>query len=333
MVHTRTSNLAAGAIPVTMNDVSPIKIGIVGLGKISQEQHVPAILANSDFEIAFIADREKRAALNVPFFDSVADILKSDIAFDAVALCTSPQPRLELCKFLLPRRPCILLEKPAASTLPEAKQIQQEADRYRAPVFAAWHSRFAPYVDAAREWMATKELRHGKIDWRENVAKWHPGQNWLWEDGGFGVFDPGMNALSILTKIAPRHWRAEEAVLNFPANSKTPSSAKFTLHADNARIATSFEFHDNDEEVWCIHLEATDGSALTLSQGGAAISETCGGDIVRVSPSNEYPALYDHFVHLIRTRQSDCDLQPLEIIEEIFEVATRIDSNPISVSV
>ena len=42
-----------------------------------------------------------------------------------------------------------------------------------------------------------------EILWHEDVHKWHPGQQWIWEPGGFGVFDPGINAFSIATKIFP----------------------------------------------------------------------------------------------------------------------------------
>jgi D-galactose 1-dehydrogenase len=30
-----------------------------------------------------------------------------------------------------------------------------------------------------------------------------PGQRWIWEPGGFGVFDPGINAFSIATGFSP----------------------------------------------------------------------------------------------------------------------------------
>ena len=43
----------------------------------------------------------------------------------------------------------------------------------------------------------------GRIIWKEDVHHWHPGQRWIWEPGGFGVFDPGINALSVLTEILP----------------------------------------------------------------------------------------------------------------------------------
>ena len=56
------------------------------------------------------------------------------------------------------------------------------------------------------------------------MRRWHPGQAWIWEPGGFGVFDPGINALSIATSIfAPFFLTA--ARLDFPENRDAPIAA------------------------------------------------------------------------------------------------------------
>jgi D-galactose 1-dehydrogenase len=39
------------------------------------------------------------------------------------------------------------------------------------------------------------------IDWKEDAEKYHPGQTWIWDIGGFGVFDAGVNGLSILSRL------------------------------------------------------------------------------------------------------------------------------------
>ncbi|RAG46972.1 gfo/Idh/MocA family oxidoreductase, partial [Burkholderia multivorans] len=71
-------------------------------------------------------------------------------------------------------------------------------------LFATWHSRCASAVEPARAWLATREIRAVQVRWKEDVRRWHPGQQWIWEPGGLGVFDPGINALSIVTRILPR---------------------------------------------------------------------------------------------------------------------------------
>jgi D-galactose 1-dehydrogenase len=65
---------------------------------------------------------------------------------------------------------------------------------------------------------------HGRtISWKEDVRQWHPGQEWVFEPGGMGVFDPGINALSILTEILPKPVHVIRAELDYPEGRQTPS--------------------------------------------------------------------------------------------------------------
>ena len=52
------------------------------------------------------------------------------------------------------------------------------------------------------DWLAGRTIRRVECTWKEDVRVWHPGQAWIWEPG-IGVFDPGINALSVLTRILP----------------------------------------------------------------------------------------------------------------------------------
>ncbi len=51
------------------------------------------------------------------------------------------------------------------------------------------------------------------------MRQWHPNQEWIWQAGGLGVFDPGINALSIITHILPRALFITKATLEFPENA------------------------------------------------------------------------------------------------------------------
>ena len=74
----------------------PIRIALVGLGKIARDQHVPAIAASQDFELAATVDPAGSAIAGVPAFGSLQTLLDSPVAIDAVALCTPPQARTAL---------------------------------------------------------------------------------------------------------------------------------------------------------------------------------------------------------------------------------------------
>ena len=97
----------------------------------------------------------------------------------------------------------VMLEKPPAPTMAEMHDLTAYAAERGRVVFATWHSQYNAAVDEAKERLAGAKLRRLAIEWKEDVRRWHPGQEWIWDAGNFGVFDPGVNALSILTKIAP----------------------------------------------------------------------------------------------------------------------------------
>jgi hypothetical protein len=67
-----------------------------------------------------------------------------------------------------------------------------------------------------------------RIEWREDVRVWHPGQTWIWEPGGFGVSDPGINALSVATRILPRPFFLTNAI-PYQAASRVNKTGCFPL--------------------------------------------------------------------------------------------------------
>lgn len=308
----------------------PIRIGVVGLGKIAQAEHLPAIERNPDFELAFVVDRAVTLDVDVPAFTSLLDAVQSGHSFDAISVCTSPQVRFELCQILFERDVATLLEKPAAATLHQTKDIERRAREIGMCIFASWHSRFAPFVPAAEKWVRAHEIQNGQITWRENAQKWHPGQDWIWRDGGFGVFDPGMNALSILTRILPHEWKPDDAKIFVPTNVETPNRADFSLIHENLEIKTHFEFHDHDDDTWAIELHAKNGSSMELYEGGAGL-RIDGSEVKRSLVVGEYDGVYTRFAELIMNDQSDFDFSPLKIIDDVFATADIFASAPISV--
>ena len=90
----------------------------------------------------------------------------------------------------------VLLEKPPAATVSELVDLQRRSTAAGLTLFATWHSQFNAGVEEARRQLAGRQIRRLEVTWKEDVRHWHPGQAWIWEPGGFGVFDPGINALS-----------------------------------------------------------------------------------------------------------------------------------------
>ncbi|WPO98197.1 Gfo/Idh/MocA family oxidoreductase [Pseudomonas sp. HR96] len=298
----------------------PIRLGLVGYGKIAQDQHVPAIRANSAFELLAVATLGEPCP-GVENFRSLAEMLEQGPTLDAVAFCTPPQGRYAQVSQALIAGKHVLVEKPPCATLGEAMALVEQAREQGVSCLFAWHSRFAPGVEAARDWLAERELDSVKVDWKEDVRKWHPGQQWIWQPGGLGVFDPGINALSILSYLLPESLFVEAAALRFPANRQAPIAADVQMTDSNGlNVRAEFDWDHGQEELWQIEIKAQ-GDVLRLEQGGALLSVD--GVAQPVAPEGEYAAVYRHFQRLVRDGASDVDLQPLRIVADSFFVGGR----------
>lgn len=299
---------------------SKIGVGIVGFGKIAQDAHVGAIEDSTRFFLHSVADRNDVAA-PVPRYPDIDAMLSAQDRPDAVAICTPPHVRFYLARQALSRRAHVLLEKPPCTSLDQAETLRTIASESGISLFCAWHSQFAPAVAPAREWLTTRRVTRARINWREDVRFWHPGQAWIWEQGGFGVFDPGINALSIATKILPTPLVLRDALLRIPENCETPVSAELTLSdANGIDVTASFDFLQTGPQTWEIEIESDDGRLHLLEGGGRLLRD---GEEMKLASHREYPALYAHFGQLIDSNRSDVDLEPLRLATEALRIGRR----------
>lgn len=297
-----------------------IRIGIVGLGKIARDQHLPAIAATPDFVLAAVASRNASAD-GVPHYSDLAAMLAAEPDLQAVALCQPPQVRHAAARAAIAAGLHVFLEKPPGATLSEVDDLARAAEAAGVTLFASWHSRYAAGVEPAREWLADKTIRSVDIQWKEDVRHWHPAQDWIWQPGGLGVFDPGINALSILTHLLPGGVWLEEAALEIPENRSAPIAAKLAMRgAAGAPVNAEFDWRQTGPQSWDIRVE-TDAGPLLLSNGGNRL--LIGGIESVLAAEREYPALYDRFATLISERRSDVDVQPLKLVADAFLTGHR----------
>jgi len=295
--------------------MDPIRIAIVGVGKIARDQHIPAIEGNPNFSIGATVSPNHRGPEGIPHFSSLEELIESGPAIDAVALCTPPQVRYDLAALALSKGMHVFLEKPPGATLAEVAALESRADKVGVTLFASWHSRYAAGVAPARAWLAERTIRSAKIVWREDVRVWHPGQDWIWEPGGLGVFDPGINALSIATHIMPRPFFLKEATLSLPANRAAPIAADIEFRdTAGAEIHMDLDWRQTGPQSWDIIVE-TDAGTLKLSNGGAVLTLPTGTEH---NEDLEYPGLYSRFANLIRGGRSDVDIAPLRLVADAF---------------
>jgi len=300
--------------------MTKLRLAIVGFGKIATTRHVPAIAESPDVELVAIAD-PKATLPDVPNFPSLEALLKNGPGIDAVTLCTPPQVRSAQARLALEAGKHVMLEKPPGATVSEIAPLLAAAQAARRTLFATWHSRHAPAVEPARKLLADRAIKSVTIIWKEDVRVWHPGQDWIFEPGGFGVFDPGINALSILTQILPQRLFVTAAELSFPANREAPIAARLSLSdVAGLPITAEFDFRQTGPQSWDIVVE-TDGGPLTLSRGGARLA--AGDDVLVDGTNREYAGLYRRFVELTARGASDVDLAPLQLVADVFLLGAR----------
>jgi len=305
------------------------KIAIIGLGKIAQDQHLPVVDKSDAFELVAVTSQRGLGHGDVPTFRTPAEMYAAIPSIEAVAICTPPEVRHTLAREALEAGKDVMLEKPPAATVAEFEDLVEHAARLDRVLFATWHSQFNPAVEEARALLAAAGLRSLRIEWREDVRKWHPGQDWVWEPGGFGVFDPGINALSIFVRILPGKAFVRSAELTYPANRQTPIGVRLAFASDIAghpQLSADFDWREQGDEKWHMMIETGDGRSARLFKGGAALSVE--GKLVVEAPSEEYERIYQRFADLLAERRSDVDGSPLRLVADAMLVGTRLTTDP-----
>ncbi len=301
----------------------PLKVALVGIGKIALDQHVPAIAAAAEWELAATCSRQGSVE-GVPAHADFAALLAERPDIPVVSLCLPPVPRFGYAAAALRAGRHVMLEKPPGATLAEVLELQALAEAHGVTLYTTWHSRMAHAVAPARAWLAGKTVTRAHITWREDVRKWHPGQDWVFEPGGMGVFDPGINALSILTHILPAPVHLTGAELEFPANRDTPIAAQLRF---SGNVSADFDWRQQGPQTWDIEVETPEGQ-LALRMGGNVLEldgATAGG---QATIMGEYPALYARMAELVRTGQSEVDLAPMVHVADALTLGRRMTVAP-----
>ena len=314
------------ARPAPLDPVSRIEIAIGGLGKVAMNRHVPTLRSSGDFELAAVFSPHE-VLEGVPSYPDLATLVRERPEVTAVALCTPPQVRCRLAREALEHGLHVLLEKPPAVTVGEVLGLAETAARRGLALFASWHSRHACAVEPARIWLANRRIAAARITWKEDVRVWHPGQAWIWKAGGLGVFDPGINGLSVATRILPHALALEQADLYFPCNCETPSAARVLLLSgpNRAPVRAELDFLQPGEPTWEIEVD-TDAGRLRLSHGGTRLA--IDGVAVSVPATPEYESLYARFAGLVRGRAVDADTAPLQLVTAALQGGRRFQVEP-----
>src|ERR1700722_5734206 len=248
------------------------KIGLIGFGAVAR-RHVDVIAASQQFELVAIASVTPVVeGPNCPVFAHHREMLAQVPLLDAVAICTPPGARYDIARDALLAGKDVLLEKPPSVTLGEMMALEQVARKMQRSVFAAWHSQFNGAVSRAQELLAGRTIRRIGIQWLEDVERWHSNQNWIWEPKGLGVFDAGINAISILTQITPGPVIVTDSAMWSLPGRQAPIAAQIEgrLGDDLGELRIDLDWRCQEERRELL-IECTDGTVLRFFQSGRSL--------------------------------------------------------------
>jgi predicted dehydrogenase len=300
--------------------MSATRIGLVGFGEIARKRHFPAIAENPAFRLAAVADPAGHAPPDVAAFRAHADMLARMPDVDAVVVCTPPAARLRVALDAIAAGKHVLIEKPPTATVAEANVLTRAAAQAGVVLYAAWHSQENATVDLLREHLAGVPVARIDMVWSENFEQYHPGQQWIWRPGGFGILDAGINGLSILTRVLPHQVFVAGADAVLRPGDDTPIAMRLHLGPAGKAVMDWRAPADCRE----IRIRAADGRRFELLDSGRRL--LIDGEQAGATARGEYPRIYERFAELLRAGASDADIEPLILACDALALARRVDA-------
>jgi predicted dehydrogenase len=128
--------------------LNKIKFAVVGCGHIGK-RHAEMIVREKGAELVALCDIKSPQdtgiqQLNVPFFNSLDDLLKNGVNFDVLNICTPNGLHAEMAIKAIGAGHHTVIEKPMALTVAEAEKIMFTALKYHRQVFCVMQNRYSP---------------------------------------------------------------------------------------------------------------------------------------------------------------------------------------------
>src|SRR4029078_5182605 len=135
--------------------MKPIRIAIIGYGKIAADQHVPSIEANPRFDLVATSSRSGQGVAQA--FTDWRELIKVE-GLEAVAITTSPEPRFDIARECIAGGLHCLLENPPTAGLAEIADLECLAQGKGVTLFTTWHAQHHSTVDAAARAVAGERI-------------------------------------------------------------------------------------------------------------------------------------------------------------------------------
>jgi predicted dehydrogenase len=324
-----------------------LRVGVVGLGWVSQVFHLPMLSKFDDVEIVALCDRDKSRAVMIgerfgnarTYTDYLLMLQKEDI--DAVIVSASTDAHLPITMAALDAGKDVFVEKPIARRYSEALQMAEKAKETKRQLMVGMNNRFRPDTMILKSFIEKGELGkifYAKAGWLKKLSNNNPWITHKDKSGGGVLLDLGIAMLDLVL------W-----MIGFPPVSRV--SAKMYMHKTKSvedscilflemkygtaiMIEVSWSFQSAEDYFFCDFF-GSEGSAM---MNPLRIHKQLHGNLVNVTPAkiesplNLYKKSYEnelrHFVgaalgfhQIIST--ADEAVNRMKIVEAIYQSAQK----------
>ncbi|MYU50654.1 Gfo/Idh/MocA family oxidoreductase [Streptomyces sp. SID7805] len=200
--------MASTSLVTSTSPVATPRIGLLGTGPWAQSVHAPALAAHPGVDLAGIWGRSQAAAAELAHTHGTRPYATPDELFaacDAIAIALPPSVQAPLAVRAAEAGCHLLLDKPVATTVAEARAVADAADRAGTATVVFFTLRFG---QREGEWIAEQAAAGGwftaHADWLSSVFAADSESPYLdspWRREKGALWDIGPHVLSVLLPL------------------------------------------------------------------------------------------------------------------------------------
>lgn len=320
-----------------------VRVGVVGLGWVSQVLHLPILSNFEDVQLAAVCDKDKARAKMIAekfkveryYTDYQQMIEKEDL--QAVDICTTTDAHRPIAIAALEAGKDVFVEKPIARRHSEAVEIADAAKQHKRKLMVGMNHRFRPDTMILKSFIQKNELGkvfYAKTGWFKKLSDNQP---WITQKdkAGGGVFlDLGIVMLDLvlwMMNFPPVH-RVSAKLYQHKTKSVEDSCVCFieTKNGLTIMLEVSWSLQAVQDYYYCDFF-GSEGSAMI---NPLRIHKQLHGNLVNVTPAkietpqNLHKKSYEHelkhFVGAVRglhplISTGDEAVARMNIVEAIYE--------------
>jgi predicted dehydrogenase len=324
-----------------------IRLGVVGLGWVSQVFHLPVLAKFEDVELVAVCDKDRSRAKMIAerfgiqrYYSDYQQMLEKE-DLDTVDVCTSTDAHLPITVAALNAGKNVFVEKPIARRYSEAVEMAEAAKANKKLLMVGMNNRFRPDTMILKSFIEKGEL--GKVFYTKSgwLRKLSNDNRWMTQkdkSGGGVFFDLGIVMLDLvlwMMGFAPVE-RVNAKMYMHKTKSVEDTCVVFLemKYGTSVVIEVSWALQSAQDFFYC-EFFGSEGSAMI---NPLRIHKQLHGNLVNVTPAkaetpfNLYKKSYEnelkHFVGAARGLHAvistgDEAIQRMKVVEAIYLSAQK----------